>query len=106
MGVTLDPLPVLARPLANVRALGNLVSPGREKVQRQGRSILLAAIGVTRPEARWLNTSEYLAFWAHSLLAEKENVLHRDHVPFHGDDLGDVGDPTRAVAHPAQLHDQ
>ena len=46
------------------------------------------------------------AIFIDTFAIEGENLLERDDIPLHADDLGDRGDFTRAVSHARRLNDQ
>ncbi len=62
--------------------------------------MLLEALGAARPNPGSSELSEYLTVLGEAQTLEKEEILHRDDLAFHADDLRHAHHFARAVGEP------
>src|SRR5450759_3328156 len=96
---------------ARSRLVGGGLVPGRRREQhrdllRQGNSLREDPVQDFRSEAAGLELGDHLAVGCGALLLQDEDVLHRDDVLLHADDLADRSHLAGAVAKAVQLDDE
>src|SRR5476649_1035609 len=79
------------------------------RVERGSEALFLAVVASAVPKAGMPDTSRVmladdLAVFAFTQDVVKEEILRDRNIPFHAQNLGDVGDAARAVAQALRLH--